>query len=213
LAHERSSNETPGRGPPPSQAAQPAAASGPRGRSFAAPGPLPVVRELLTAGIELDLETEIERQLRMEALKEELARMLSAGDGAAVIDKTLSLVLGLERENERLAWRLLRAMRYRFGRSTEKLSREELAQLFLALGGTEAEAQAQTEAHGDLAIPAPPPRPDETNDAGLPPLPEKRKRKAGGGTRIGPDVERVITVVPIPADEQNCALCERAHVV
>jgi hypothetical protein len=46
----------------------------------------------------------------------------------------------MERENDRLAWRVLRANRYRFGQNTEKLSREELKQLYLAFGGeTEAD--------------------------------------------------------------------------
>jgi hypothetical protein len=44
----------------------------------------------------------------------------------------MGLVLGLEQENERISWRLLRALRYRFGRNTEKLDAAELNQLFLA---------------------------------------------------------------------------------
>jgi len=65
-------------------------------------------------------------------------------------------VIGLERENERIAWRLLRELRYRFGRQSEKLSREELAQLFLALGGDEASAN-----HAELVVPAPAPLNDD----------------------------------------------------
>jgi transposase len=178
-----------------------------------------VARELLTAGIELDLETEAERQLRMEAVKAELAGMLSAGDGLAVIDKVISLMLGLERENERLAWRLLRAVRYRFGRSTEKLSKEDLTQLFLALGGTEAEAKAAPQ--GDLAIPTPVAPPEETDDGvsapatdgDAPPQKKRRQRNSGGATRVGPDVERLTTKVPVPADERICALCGKEKII
>jgi hypothetical protein len=116
-----------------------------------ASGALPMERSLLTAGIELDPATERERETRMETLKGELGRMLAEGKGNAVIDHVLSLVVKLERENERFAWRLLRELRYRFGRQTEKLSREELAQLFLALGGDEATAKTAE----PLEVPAP----------------------------------------------------------
>ncbi|MEP6653193.1 MAG: IS66 family transposase [Myxococcales bacterium] len=175
-----------------------------------------MARDLLTAGIELDLDTEVERQLRMEDIKAELARMFTAQGEAAVIDKAMSLLVGLERENERLAWRLLRAMRYRFGRSTERLSKEDLAQLFLALGGDE----DQVKADGDLAVPAPAAPPEETV-AGTPPPPaageappekKRRQRKASGATRVGRDVERVTTPVPVPAAERTCALCGKEKV-
>ena len=80
-----------------------------------------MTRGLLSAGIELDAATEREREARLEALKGELLKMATRGDVAALIDKTLGVVLALERENERLSWRLLRALRYRFGRQSEKL--------------------------------------------------------------------------------------------
>jgi len=34
------------------------------------------------------------------------------------IDKMMDMVANLERDNERISWRLLRAMRYRFGRNS-----------------------------------------------------------------------------------------------
>ena len=97
------------------------------------PGKLPVPRDLLVAGIELNADIELERQQRLETIKAELSAMAARGDFASAIDKMMGIVLSLEQENERISWRLLRALRYRFGRNTEKLAPAELGQLFLAL--------------------------------------------------------------------------------
>lgn len=177
-----------------------------------APGALPMQRALLTAGIELDPATERERESRMEELKLELGRMLAQGNGAQAIDRVLSLVIGLERENERIAWRLLRELRYRFGRQSEKLSREELTQLFLALGGDEASAN-----DAELVVPAPAP-PDETEaeagdeaatEEGKPAKPPRKRpeRKPGGRIKIADFVERHVTPVPVADEDRICALC------
>jgi transposase len=178
----------------------------------AANGPVPVPRDLLSAGIELDAASELDRQRRMEELKAELSRMVSAGDPMRAIDRVLGLVLELERENERLAWRILRANRYRFGSRTEKLSREELKQLFLALGGDPASSAAD-----DPLVPAPP-EPQQAAAAGtvdpvedeaaesLPPA-NKRKRKRVRAMKVGANVERDTTIVNVPAEERTCAIC------
>src|SRR5690606_32942640 len=103
-------------------------------RPFAAKMRLPVPRELLSAGIELDPEFEQERQLQLEALKEKLTGLVAEGKGQAAIDQMMSLFVDMGREIDRLSWRVLQAVRYRFGRRTEQLSRENLQQLFFALG-------------------------------------------------------------------------------
>ena len=179
-----------------------------------APGALPMPRALLTAGVELDPVTERERESRMEDLKTELIRMLAEDKGQAVIDRVLSLVIGLERENERIAWRLLRELRYRFGRQSEKLSREELAQLFLALGGDEASAN-----DAELVVPAPtPPDDNQTDDEapaeeaptaeeGKPTEPPKDARKTPARIKVADFVERHVTQVPVPDEDRICALC------
>jgi hypothetical protein len=176
----------------------------------AASGALPMPRSLLTAGIALDPETERERELRMEELKGELGRMLALGKGAAVIDRVLSLVIDLERENERFAWRLLRELRYRFGRQTEKLSREELSQFFLALGGDEACAK-----NTELVVPVPAaPCESETSEPEAPnedkpskPPKKPPAREPGGGIKIASFVERHVVEVPVPPEERICSLC------
>jgi transposase len=173
-----------------------------------ATGALPMTRGLLSAGIELDAATEREREARLETLKGELLKMATQGDVAALIDKTLGVVLALERENERLSWRLLRALRYRFGRQSEKLSREELAQFCLALGGSEADAAAI-----EPLVPAPAPdgtQADQESSEEPDAKRKKRNRKVGGAIVLAPSVERVITDVPVPPGERACALCGEA---
>ena len=98
-------------------------------RAYTARGPLPVAREDLTQGITLDADVELERQKRMEGVKASLLQAIAEGRAESAVDQVVVAMLELERENERLAWRVLRANRYRFGRNTEKLSREELDQL------------------------------------------------------------------------------------
>ena len=177
-------------------------------------GALPVPRDLLCAGIELDADIEIERQHRMEALKAELGAMAARGNIANAIDKMMGIVLSLEQENERMSWRLLRALRYRFGRNTEKLAPAELKQLYLALGG---DAAAPTPADG-LLVPVPAAPAEVLNPDGEAATPtgagkKRRERKVGGATVVDDKVEKIVTKVPVPDDERTCALCGGAKTV
>lgn len=94
---------------------------------------------MLTAGVEIDAELQVDlefaRQQRMETLKAGLTRMIAEKDPASVVDQVMSFVPG-HGSSCRLA-RLPPAarQRFRFGRRTEKLSKSELQQLFLAFGG------------------------------------------------------------------------------
>jgi transposase len=191
-------------------------------RTFVAPGPLPVSMDLLTSGvqIELDADLELDRQRRAEALKAKLTRMLAQGNGAAAIDQMMSLMLEMERTNDRLAWRVLLANRYRFGRSTEKLSRDELKQLYLVFGGDTAVAETQAE----LPVPAPaePEQIDETSGAApeseaesesedatpaVPVEPKKKKRRRVRSIQVAPEVERQVHTSLVSEEERVCALC------
>ena len=175
---------------------------------------MPYPRELLGAGVELDPDFEIERQRRMEALKAELASMAATGNFASAIDKMMGIVSDLERENERISWRLLRATRYRFGRNTEKLAPDELKQLYLALGG---EASAPMPAGGPL-VPVPAAPTDVLDADGEVAAPvtdgkKRRKRKAGGATVVDASVERIEADVPVPTEERTCAICGADKIV
>jgi len=192
-----------------SKKSKPDVSAVPRLDPVVAAGALPMPRSLLTAGIELDVVTERDRESRMEKLKAELGALLAQGQGAAAIDRVLSLVVGLERENERMSWRLLRELRFRFGRQTEQLSREELVQLFLAFGGDEAAVQQDNE----LVVPAPQPPDEEATSqdsqvSSSEKPPKKRpERKPGGRIEIASWVERHVTPVPVEEEERICALC------
>lgn len=182
-----------------------------RRKPFAAPGALPVPSQLLSAGIELDPECEQQRQLEMEALKAQLSSLLAAGKGATAIDQVMSLVVSMGREIDRLSWRVLQAARYRFGRNTEKLSKEDLQQLFLALDGDAETAQSGAE----LLVPAPEPPEQVDSDTTSEPSPDapnaeppaKKKRKRVRAMRVDPSVERKVNILPVPDDERRCALC------
>jgi len=182
-----------------------------------------VPKALIAAGAPLAADVEMERQSRMEALKAVLLEQLASGRGAEVIDQMLGSMVALERENEQLAWRVLRADRYRFGRSSEKLSSEELGQLFLALGG---ESGALKDAGADVqSVPAPD-EPEQTepadgattssaegddaDDAEVEaPEPERKKRRRVQRMTVDPTVERNVNAVALPDDERACSLCGR----
>ena len=117
-------------------------------------------KELLVAGVVLDPELEIQRQKRMEGLKAQLLGMIAQGKGEAAVDSVLVAMIAMEREVDQLGWRVLQATRYRFGRNTEKLSREELSQLYLAFGGDKATAASDQE----LPVPTPE-QPEQVDDA------------------------------------------------
>jgi len=184
---------------------------------FVAFGSLPVPRELLTAGIPLDPEIEIERQRRLEALKATLTDLVARGEGARAIDQMLALVVDLERTNDRLTWRVLREARFRFGRSSERLSREELGQLYLALGGDR--ATAETSPNLDVPGPEQPeqvdaPAPVEAEAPNEPtkteqgPQTNKKKRKRVRSMAIDPaKVQRIEQKSSVPDEERCCALC------
>ncbi len=172
-----------------------------------AQGALPFSSAFLAEGVTLDPETEREREARLEAFMREMQTRLASGDTQGVLGCTFTRLLELERENERLAWRLLRALRHRFGRATEKLSKEELAELVRALGGDEANA-----ALPEPEVPTPEPPCETSNEPGeatpSPPDKPKKKRTRTDRTRVAESVERVVhPEVRVSGDERTCATC------
>lgn len=184
------------------------------GGAGASAGKLPVPVNLLTAGAPLDADVEIERQGRMEALKAELLAQIAAGKGAAAIDQLLTGMMQLERDNERLAWRVLRANRFRFGRSSEKLSREQLGQLLLALGGEHAQLnnphpltptpEAPEVVEGQVSAVDSDDDSDESADEQPPP---KKKRRRVERMTVDDSVERNVTEVLLSEQDKQCQLC------
>ncbi len=178
----------------------------------------PETRDLLSAGIEIDadLQADIDlaRQQRTEVLKAELTRMIAEGNGVAAVDQMMSVILKMDRHVDQLAWRVLLANRYRFGRRTERLSSDELQQLFLAFGG-DAEA-AKTLA--ELPVPAPE-QPEQIAEGATEPVPppeavstppaepKKKKRQRVRSMKVDPSVERITHTSTVPEGERDCSLC------
>jgi transposase len=151
-------------------------------------------------------ETPIEVQVAQ--LREAMNEMLRAGDGDRVVDTLLEIITQQQRDNARLARRVERLLRWRFGRRSEKLNAKEIEQLALAFGATPEQA----------AVPEPQvPQPDEPeeNDAHGEAEAEKKPRKKGskkgrhpGRSRLDPKLPRNVTFHPVPADERYCIHCQ-----
>jgi len=105
---------------------------------------------------------------------------------------------------ERLQVQVDQLTRMLFGRRTERLTAEDLAQLTLAFGGTEEQAAAE-----DPDVPHAP-QPTEQVGASNDDSdgnPGKKKRNHPGRTKLSPLLERRVTEVPVPDDERACTCC------
>lgn len=180
----------------------------------------PESRDLLTAGVEIDAELQVDlelaRQQRMETLKAGLTRMIAEKDPASVVDQVMSLFLGMDRRADQLAFRLLLAERFRFGRRTEKLSKSELQQLYLAFGGDAETAKTLA----DLPVPVPE-QPEQVPDGATEPevvaepeaagaemgTPKKKKRQRVRSMKVDPKVERISHTSTVPEGERDCSVC------
>jgi transposase len=122
----------------------------------------------------------------VEALCRQLAQVTAERDGIAAENQFLRLQV------KQLAARL-------YGRKSERLTTEELKQLVLDLGGTEADASAE-----DPAIPQPERTDAEPDDESKPKKRRKRTRKMA----VADHVERVIdATVEVPDGERACSHC------
>lgn len=131
-------------------------------------------RELLAAGVPLVPEIELDDRSGPEELKATLTGLVARGQGARAIDHVRALVVDLERINDRLAWRVLREVRFWHGRSTERLSREELGQLYLALGGGQPTAESSSDTSSTSSSEIQTRGPDGGN-----PTPKRQGRRPG----------------------------------
>ena len=144
-------------------------------------------------------------------LRERVAAALGGIEGA---DAVLSLLDELTDERDALAadneWKSLRIQQLTllvYGRKTEKLTKEELAQLALAFGASEDEA-----AQDQPAVPHPSPPPEEEDDrdeaeSSDEAKPKKKRRTRKARTVISPEVERHIQDVAMSEDERMCSEC------
>lgn len=180
----------------------------------------PESRDLLSAGVQIDAEMQVDlelaRQHRLETLKAELTRLVTEGKGLAAVDQVMGLFLAMDRRAEQLAFRVLLADRFRFGRRTERLSSNELQQLFLAFGGDAETAKTLAE----LPVPAPE-QPEQVPDGSPdteaapepepkgsePEAPKKKKRQRVRSMKVDPKVERIAHTSSVPEGERDCSVC------
>src|SRR5437773_2685211 len=87
---------------------------------------------------------------QLARLRHSTEAMLARGDSQRAIESLLGIIASLQEDNARITERLQAAIRYRFGRRSERLTAEELGQLVLALGGS---AHDATQAHPHVPVP------------------------------------------------------------
>jgi transposase len=137
-----------------------------------------------------------------------VASMLNEGRAEQAMSILLDVIDELQRDNERLGYRLAASIRARYGRRSEKLTAEQLGQLVLAWGGTEKQA-----GEPDPDVPT---DPSPTEEGVEEPTPAKRRRKRRGKqrrpkhhgrTQLDPSLPRVVTTIRVPDDDRKCIHC------
>ena len=135
-------------------------------------------------------------------IAQRLLEMLAAGDTKAALVAAQQLAAQRDEFAAKVAeqdGQIVWLRRMLFGRRSEKLSAEELGQLVLAYGGSEAEAAAK-----DPTLPVPTQGSDEDPDEDKKP---KKRRGHRGRTKLSPDLERIFSEVPVPEGERACLQC------
>ena len=143
------------------------------------------------------------QEAEARSLRETVRSLLESGKAEQAVDVLLSTIESLQKDNDRLAYRLAAAIRARFGRRSERLNAEELGQLVLAFGGTQEQA-----ATADPIVPTPEGAPE--NSEGNSPADKQKKKRPNhkGRGKLSPDLERIINFVPVPEDERKCIHCK-----
>ncbi|MEM6559950.1 MAG: hypothetical protein AAF605_09220, partial [Myxococcota bacterium] len=139
----------------------------------------------------------------LEALRRSAETLISGGDSGKAVDVLLDVISSLQSDNQRLVDRLVQSHRALYGRRSEKLTAEELGQLVLALGGSEAEA-----ANAEPAVPSPARsvEVDDSSEVDKAKSPRRRRKRSKhkGRTQLDPGLPRVVSEVAVPADERAC---------
>lgn len=121
------------------------------------------------------------------------------------------IALAAELERSELRNKKLTFLAY--GKKTERLSRDELGQLVLSLGGSDREASGAEPEVPHAEAPSEPAAGESTDEeqpeqAAEPASKLKRKRpNHPGRTKLSPELERIITPVAVPAEQRLCACC------
>lgn len=142
-----------------------------------------------------------EKKIRPELLPvvAKLRELADAGRTDELLALVIDLLTRFQDENSQLAERAKAFARQMYGRKSEKVSMEQLALLFEALGD-EAPASAQD------CVPVPPiEKLAEDRDPAAAKSPSKRKH--GGRSPLPPNLPREVKVVKVPDAERTCPVC------
>ena len=149
------------------------------------------------------------RAAQMKTLTEDMTGLVTAGQSEQAVQTLLDLVGSISADIERISSLNSRYAAILFGRRSERLTREELGQLALAFGATEAEAQSQ-----DVQIPIPSPdaslsdeAPSDEEDG---PKNKTRKKRPNhpGRTRLAADLRREVSTTKVNEAERACMHCD-----
>jgi len=140
-------------------------------------------------------------QAEMAGLRKEMDRLLERGEATRAVDVLFDLLEQAHAETERVGQTAKHYARLYFGRKSERLSKNDLAQLLLAFGATEAEANA------DAPLLPTPEVPSELKDDAQNGDGASKKRKHPGRTPLDPALERDVTETRVPVPERACVRC------
>jgi transposase len=136
----------------------------------------------------------------VEELRRLLAQVTAERDSLAGKHETLIGERdGIAAENQWLKLQVKQLAARLYGRKSERLTQEELRQLVLELGGTEAQARA-----AEPLLPTPERTDQEPDDA----VPTKKTRTRTRSMAVAEHVEQVVdATIEVPHDERTCSHC------
>jgi len=147
-----------------------------------------------------------------------LEQLAAEGRVSDLIDLVLELLVRMRDSNNALATRLRNALRELYGRRSQKVSSEQLAQMLAELGigeskgGTAPDAPSSSSGEGASETPPVPPGDAASANAGdgpvpQPPEPPKPPRGRGGRSPLPKNLPRQQRVVSVPEAERMCSRC------
>jgi transposase len=135
-----------------------------------------------------------------------LRALLAEGQDEQAIELVVGLLAQLVEKNTELELRLRKAMRQHFGRTSEKLSAEQLSLFLTQLGQQDAGAQGATESGAGEACAA-----EDSTPPSEPPgeKPRKKERKGHGRNPLPAHLPREQRVHQPPPEALRCEACGR----
>jgi transposase len=136
-------------------------------------------------------------KLDLESVRRALAELLALGKDVEAIELVLGLLEQLRDKNTQLELELMRLLRRHVGKTSERVSPEQLRLVLDQLDAGSESAASESEKVADTTLPPP--------DAKLPE--DKPKSKGHGRRPLPAHLPRVVVSHPVPAQERACSVC------